>query len=492
MITPAIASYPRSYDYPVKVLQFGEGSFLRAFWDKAIHDLNRKNLFQGQVAVVQPIRSGKVTELGAQGNLYTVCLQENGRQETEVVESVKLGIDPFNEFDRFVELSRSKDIRIIISNTTEAGIIYDESDTPSRRPPESFPGKLLSFLYNRYEFFSGAADRGCLIFPCELIENNGNVLFQILVRLATHHDLGDQFVHWLTTYNIFFNTLVDGIVTGYPHDAIGVFEGILGYRDNLFVTGEAFQFLVIEGDSRYRHEIPVEQSGIEVIWTDDISAYRTIKVRLLNGLQTFMSMVGFLAGIETEKEAIEHDEIGPAMERCLYQEIVPSVELPPNDKAAFAKRSLIRLRNPYIKHYLSDINLNCFSKYKTRVLPSLRCFLDRPQDAPFLVASLGVLFLYFNVTARENGEYRATYNGSSFTVRDNGEILDAIVAIRTAHGGAGLEEPAILRDLTQSESLWGEPLDLSADFIAALARHVAAMKDGTIGRYFAQFREQSE
>lgn len=423
----------RTYDFPVKVIQFGEGNFLRAFWDKAIHELNEMGEFNGQIALVQPIERGKVADLAHQDYLYTVCLQSQGEESTTKVESIKTGINPYDQFDRFLEMAKSPDLRFVISNTTEAGIVFDEEDSLEAKPPRSFPVKLLLFLHTRYQAFSGRKGSGLLLFPSELIENNGDALRSVLFRLAKKFSLEDGFLTWLEQENAFFNTLVDGIVTGFPTDEIDALQKRLGYEDRMLVKGESYQILVIKGDESYRKEFPIEHAKLKVVWTDDLRPYRDIKVRVMNGFQTHLSHIGYLAGIETEREALNDSHLHQYLNTMLYDEIVPSLPFGKQEVLDFANTMLERLDNPHIKHLLRDINLNSFTKFQTRLQPSLEYWTRKGTEPIGLLFALAATISYYTVVRQEGKDYYGSCCGFDYPVYDTPTILKSLQELYAKH-----------------------------------------------------------
>ncbi|HLR75042.1 MAG TPA: tagaturonate reductase, partial [Virgibacillus sp.] len=284
--------------YPEKILQFGEGNFMRAFVDWKIDLLNQKTDFNGSVVVVQPIEQGLVNQLNEQDGLYTLYLQgiKNGEavKEHSVIQSISRGLDLMTDYDEYLKVAENPELRFIFSNTTEAGITYDETDQLTDKPQKTFPGKLTAFLYHRYQIFQGDSNKGFILIPCELIEQNGQKLEEIVLRYAEQWDLGADFINWIHEGNTFCNSLVDRIVPGYPKDTIEEITEELGYRDELVVVGEQYHLWVIEGPEWIQDEFPVDQIGLNVLFVEDLTPYRTMKVRILNGAHTAMTPVYYL------------------------------------------------------------------------------------------------------------------------------------------------------------------------------------------------------
>jgi tagaturonate reductase len=386
--------------YPEKVLQFGEGNFMRAFVDWQIDVLNKTTDFNGSVVVVQPLGSGMVEKLNEQDGLYTLYLQgmKEGQavKEHTLINSISRGLNLYTQYDQFVELASNPELRFIFSNTTEAGIAYDDTDRLEDQPQNSYPGKLTAFMYHRFQAFNGANDKGFIIIPCELIDRNGEKLKEIVLKYAALWNLGEEFVTWIHEANTFCCSLVDRIVPGFPRDTINEITEELGYKDDMVVVGEQFHLWVIEGPKWIREEFPAHMAGLNTLFVDDLTPYRTRKVRILNGAHTAMTPVSYLYGLDTVAEAIEHPVVGRYVEELIFNEIIPTLELPLDELNSFADAVLERFMNPFIKHFLLSISLNSMSKYKTRDLPSLLEYIDRKQELPRkLVFSLAALISFY-------------------------------------------------------------------------------------------------
>lgn len=409
----------RQAKYTERIIQFGEGNFLRAFADWMIDKMNKEADFDSSVVVVQPIERGLVDKLNEQDGLYTVYLNgiKDGQPVSEhrVVESISRGINPYTEHQKYLEVSENKELRFVLSNTTEAGIAFDENDKLDDKPQSSYPGKLTAFLYNRYVKFNGDDEKGLIIIPCELINRNGEKLKEIILRYAKIWNLDEGFIRWINEANTFCNSLVDRIVPGYPKDKIDEITKELGYEDKMVVEGEQFHLWVIEGPEWIKKEFPSEKCGLNVIFTDDLQPYRTRKVRILNGAHTCMVPVSLLYGLETVKETVEDEVMGRFVEEAIYNEIIPTINMPKDELEYFGKAVLERFKNPYIKHFLMSISLNSNSKYETRVLPSLLKYTELNNKLPQkLVLSLAAMIRLF----------KGEINGKEIKLMDNPEILD--------------------------------------------------------------------
>lgn len=393
-------SYKNHKSYPVKVIQFGEGNFLRAFVDWQIDKMNKEADFNGSVAVVQPLEGGLIHMLNEQDCLYTLYLQgiQNGKatKTHTVIDCIDRAVDPYKDYNKYLELAEIPSVRFIISNTTEAGIVFENDDKLEGGCQKGYPSKLTALLYHRFKTFNGALDKGLNIIPCELIDRNGEKLKEIVLKYAEIWNLGDEFITWINTANTFFCSLVDRIVPGYPRDTIEEVRTELGYDDNLVDVGEVFHLWVIEGPQCLKEELPIEKAGLNVKVVDDMTPYRTRKVRILNGPHTAMVPVAYLYGLETVGETVDHEIMGQYVRELIFEEIVPTLDLPHDELVQFGNDIIERFQNPYVKHYLMSIALNSMSKYKTRDLPSLTEYLKRKGELPRkLVFSLAALIEFY-------------------------------------------------------------------------------------------------
>ena len=440
--------------YTERIVQFGEGNFLRAFANWMIHEMNKRVNFDAGVVVVQPINQGLIKTLNDQDGLYTLYLNgiRNGKaiSEHEIIDCILRGVNPYENHADYLAIAKNPDLRFMISNTTEAGIEYNPDDKLNNTPQRSFPGKLTALLYKRFQIFKGASDKGLILIPCELIDNNGGNLKRIILQYADDWKLGADFVEWINEYNIFCNTLVDRIVPGYPRAKIDAITSELGYKDNLVVEGEQFHLWVIEGPASLKEEIPAEICGLNVVFTDNLEPYRTRKVRILNGAHTSLVPVAYLYGIDKVRESLEDDVVGMFLKNTIFNEICSTLDFPEKELRQFSKDVLDRFRNPYLEHALMSISLNSTSKYKVRVLPSVLEFIKRKNKNPkLLLFSLAALIAFYR---GERGEER-------FTVKDNQSAIDFFVT-QWAKGDTASVVEATLKntdlwgiDLTQFEGL---------------------------------------
>ena len=337
------------------MLQFGEGNFLRAFVDYFIDVMNERAGFNSKIVLVQPIEGGdRIRQfINKQEGLYTLLLRgnENGRKvnDKRVISSVSRCLNPYNEYEEYMACAQNPDLRFIACNTTEAGICYDESCQFEDRPASGYPGKLTQFLYARYQKFGAEEGKGFVILSCELIDNNGKELEKCVLQYAKQWNLGDDFTEWIRKENIFCSTLVDRIVTGYPAKEADAICEELGYRDNVIDTGEVFGFWVIEGPESLKEELPFEKAGLPVLITDDHKPYKQRKVRILNGAHTSMVLGAFLAGQDIVRNCMKDDVIRGFMNKTVYEEIIPTLDLPEQEVADFAEAVTDRFNNPFYR-----------------------------------------------------------------------------------------------------------------------------------------------
>ncbi len=360
--------------YTEKIIQFGEGGFLRGFVDWMLQIVNEKTDFAGKVVVVQPIENGMCDMLTAQNCTYTHICRGSEGVDTRKIDVISRCVKPYEDYASYLALAENPSFRFIVSNTTEAGICFNENDKFDDTPPVSFPAKVTQLLKKRFEM---GLD-GFVFLPCELIDKNGETLKNVILQYAKLWDLGEDFIAWVQDKNIFCNTLVDRINTGFPKD-----EKIdLGYEDNMLNTSEYFHLWVIDGYKELCSEIPFDKCDLNVIITDNLAMYRTRKVRILNGAHTSLVPYALLEGFDTVKSCVDDEKMLSHIKKCVYDEIIPTLDLPKDELIEYADNVITRFSNPYIKHYLSSIALNSVSKFKVRVLPSILEYIKRFDKMP--------------------------------------------------------------------------------------------------------------
>ena len=447
--------------HPTRIIQFGEGNFLRAFVDWIVWNTNRKTDFDAGVVVVQPIEKGMGDVLNSQDGLYHVNLQ--GIDKGEAVDSIQMidvingGLNPYTHFDDYLALAENPDIRFVISNTTEAGIAFDPSCCLEDRPASSYPGKLTQLLYHRYKHFNGDMSKGFIILPCELIFLNGKELKKCIYQYIDLWQLEPEFRTWFEQACGVYCTLVDRIVPGYPKDTIAQIHERIGYEDKLVVKGEIFHLWVIEAPESVAEEFPAGKAGLNVLFVPSEAPYHERKVTLLNGPHTVLSPVGYLSGLDTVRECVEDPEIGKFVRKVMYEELMETLNLPKPELQAFADSVVERFVNPYVKHFVTSIMLNSFPKYKTRDLPGLKTYLERKGELPKgLVLGLAAIITYYKGGKR--GDVEIVPNDDAAIVALLKDLWASDDVRKVAEGVLG------------AEFIWGEDLNLIpglTDLVAA-------------------------
>ncbi|MFN7249328.1 MAG: tagaturonate reductase [Anaerobacillus sp.] len=455
-------TYETQQGLPEKVIQFGEGNFLRAFVNWMIHEMNKQGLFNGKVVVVQPIEQGLIPMINEQDGLYTVVLRgiENGQtvEKNEIVSCISRGINPYTDWNDLLALAASKDIKVVISNTTEAGIAHLEERYIEGKTPTSFPAKLTALLYHRFTHFEGSPAAGLVIIPCELIEENGKKLKEIVLRLAHEWQMPADFLNWVDEHNQFCCTLVDRIVTGYPRDAVEEFRQLLGYEDNLITVGEPFHLWAIDAPKEVATAIPFDKAGLNVKW-GDITPFRNVKVRLLNGPHTMMSAVCFLAGADTVQQVMEDETLSAFIQRGMLHEIYPTVDIADEEKKHFVESVTERFLNPYNKHYLKDIALSSVYKFKSRLIPSLLNYKEQKGSLPTMITFALAGLLAFNRPVREEGNDLIGIRGEvEYAIRDNQEAIKALKDAWQKYDGSTQSVTTVVSEVLGNTEVWGQNL----------------------------------
>ena len=464
---------------PEKVLQFGEGGFLRAFVDYFFDLSNEKHGFNGKVVLVQPIAQGLTDMINDQQGLYTLYLRgfHEGKtiNDKRVISCVSRCINPYADFTAFLRCAHNPDLRYIASNTTEAGIAYDPACRFSDAPPASFPAKLTRFLYERYIAFGKEHGKGMIILSCELIDNNGAELKRCVEKYVEQWGLPEAFRTWLEEENLFCSSLVDRIVTGYPRAEADKLNAENGYVDTLIDTGEVFGAWVIEGPEWLKNELPFCQGDMPVIVTPDHKPYKQRKVRILNGAHTTMVLGAYLAGQDIVRDCMQDEVISACMNKALYDEIIPTLTLPREELTAFAASVRERFANPFIDHLLLSISLNSTSKWRARCLPSLKAYMEKTGSVPACL-SLGLaslLAFYHGERMEGTALIGRREKGNEYEIHDDESALRFFLE----HKDDAPDE--YVRAALQNESFWGEDLTkLPGLENAVLAHYETILRDG--------------
>ncbi len=369
---------------PIKILQFGEGNFLRAFVDWQIDIANEKGVMDAGVAICQPILDpehkvlGMIDLLNKQDNLYHVYLEgienKEPKKDIRLVKSVMDAFNPYVEYEKYERYFLSPELKITISNTTEAGIRYEEGDDLEACPPKSYPAKMTALLYKRFKHFAGDPTKGLSIICCELIEDNASTLKEYVIKHAKYNNLGEEFLAWVENHCHFCDTLVDRIVPGFPRETISEIKQELGFDDNLVVKAELYHLWAIGGPGykEVMKELPLDKAGLHVIFMPSIKQFRDKKVRILNGSHTGMVPIGLQMGCETVMDAFNTPTIERFVNEMVAEEVIPMIEEDQAELKEFAAGILERFYNPYIKHLLKTISLNSLSKWEARNYPTVK------------------------------------------------------------------------------------------------------------------------
>lgn len=470
---------------PERVIQFGEGNFLRAFVDWIISQINERTDFNGSVVVVQPIEKGLVDMLNSQDGLYHVNLQGMEKGQTvnsyRLIDVVSRAINPYRDFDDYEKLAELPDVRFVVSNTTEAGIAFDASCRLSDRPASSYPGKLTQLLYHRFRYFNGDPHKGLIIMPCELIFQNGHVLKKTIEQYIDLWNLGDEFRTWFETACRVYATLVDRIVPGFPKKEIDEIQRKLQYQDRMVVQGEAFHLWVIEAPEELEQEFPAGKAGLNVLFVPSEAPYHARKVTLLNGPHTVLAPVAFLSGIDIVRDACQHPVVGAYVRRVMFDELMETLDLPKPELMQFAEDVLERFNNPFVDHQVTSIMLNSFSKFATRDLPGLKVYLQRKGRLPEgIVMGLAAILIYYK------GGVRA--DGVAYSPNDLPEIISFMQELWAAGDIRKLAEQVLAADW-----IWHENLNEIPQLTDRLVYYLQTIRqDGMLSVVTAQMKASDD
>ena len=433
-----------------RIIQFGEGGFLRGFVDYFFQKLNDKGLFEGSVVVIQPIKTGMCDMLEEQNCEYNLFLRgvDNGKvvDEHTHIDIISRCINPYEDYESYLNLAKNPDFRFIVSNTTEAGIVYEDNNKLTDSPANSFPAKLTALLYERFK----ERLSGFIILSCELIDHNGDELLKCCKQYAHRWELGEEFVKWLERENSFCSTLVDRIVTGFPRDEHKALEERIGQKDNMMDTAEIFHLWVIQGD--HEDELPLQRAGFNVVWTDNVDPYKKRKVRILNGAHTSMVLAARMYGLETVGECMKDEKVVSILRKSVFEEIIPAIG-DTEDNRNFGNAVFERFANPFIKHQLLSIALNSISKFRARVLPTILEFKEQTGRYPNILSfSLAALIAFYKTDEANDSE----------------EIIKFM-------------KEASVADILKREDYWGEDISFLYDIVNTWFEKIE--KDGVAACY---------
>ncbi len=460
----------------VKVLQFGEGNFLRGFVDYMIDIANEKGMFDGSIVLVKPIEFGNLKMFHEQECQYTVSLRGlvNGEKtvQNRVITSVTDAVDAYEEYDKYIAYARLDSLRFIVSNTTEAGIVYDETDRFDLKPQKTYPGKLTGFLYERYKHFNGDVTKGLVILPVELIDDNGIHLKECVHKLAALWGLEAEFVNWMDEACVFCSTLVDRIVTGYPREEAAAMCESFGYQDNLIVTGEPFALWVIESEKEIKGELPLDAAGLPGIFTDNQKPYKQRKVRILNGAHTSFVLASYMMGHNIVLDSMGDDLVRNYMNDTIFDEVIPTLSLPKTELEEFAGAVIDRFNNPFIKHALLSISLNSVSKWRARCMPSFLGYIEKFGQLPKrLTFSIAALIAFYQGEELRDGVLLGHRDGAEYEIKDDAAVLEFFAA--------NSKKPAaeLVKAFLGREDFFGEDLNAYAGVTEAVTAHVETIRE---------------
>lgn len=464
-------------DAPERVLQFGEGNFLRAFVDYFIDMMNEKAGFNSKVVLVQPIANKeggfKLNEvINSQDGLYDLYLRgfQDGKKvnDKRVISCVSRCLNVYSDYQKVMDCAANPDLRFIVCNTTEAGIAYDESCKYEDCPASTYPAKLTKFMHERFLKFGNQKGKGFIILACELIDDNGKKLEEYVLKYAQDWNLGEEFINWIKQENIFCSTLVDRIVTGYPRNEAEQINNENGYIDNIIDTGEIFGFWVIEGPQSIKDEFPCEKAGLPILICDDHKPYKQRKVRILNGAHTSFVLGAYEAGQHIVRDCMHDEVISSFMNKTLFDEVIPTLTLSKEDCEQFAASVIDRFKNPFIDHQLLSISLNSTSKWKARVMPSLLGYVKKYNKLPECITASFAFYIKFyqGQELTEKGLVAHREDKEEYIISDDRSVLEFYLA----HKDDSVEE--IVKAVASNIDFWGQDLTLIKGFEQAVVKYL--------------------
>ncbi|HJV78047.1 MAG TPA: tagaturonate reductase [Paludibacter sp.] len=454
--------------YPERIIQFGEGNFLRAFVDWIVFNMNNKADFNSSVVIVQPLATGMIDMLNEQDSLYHLNLQglDKGKpvDSIELIDVVSRCLNPYSQFQDYLKLAENPEMRFVISNTTEAGIAFDDSCKLDDAPASSYPGKLTQLLYHRFKTFNGAMDKGLIMFPCELIFHNGTELKKCIEQYIAFWNLGEEFKQWFENACGVYCTLVDRIVPGYPRDTINEILEKIQLEDKMVVKAEIFHLWVIEAPESVAKEFPADKAGLNVLFVPSEKPYHDRKVTLLNGPHTVMSPVAYLSGIDTVSEGLKDEVIAKFVDKVMFKELLETLDLPKVELEKFGADVLDRFKNPFVKHFYTSIMLNSLPKFKTRDLPGLKIYLERKGELPLgLVLGLAGIITYYKGGKRGDVE---------IVPNDDKAITDLLTELWSSGDVA-----KVAQGVLAAEFIWGEDLNQIKGLAAKIVEYLTSIQN---------------
>ncbi len=469
------------FSLPEKVLQFGTGVLLRGLIDDYIDKANRSGIFNGRVVVVKSTSAGGTDAFAEQNGLYTHLIKgiDNGNKVDEVVinSSISRVLAASEDWDEILKIAASKDLQVVVSNTTEVGITLLPEDKVNATPPQSFPGKLLAVLLKRYETFGGTHDSGLVIIPTELLVDNGKKLKDIVKQLAINNELSEGFITWLETANDFCSSLVDRIVPGAPSIADRqAATALLGYTDNLIIMSECYRLWAIETSNESSKEIlsfsKADEEGVVIV--PDINKFRELKLRLLNGTHTFSCALAIVGGFATVKEAMANDTFNRFITGIANKEMSPAIlnkDITLDDTEVFVSKVLDRFRNPFIEHLWLSISVQYTSKMKSRNLPVLeKYYISQGTPPAYMALGFAAYILFMKSEKDADGRYKGMVNGNQYVITDD-------YAARLNEHWATKESTAVVNAVLKDTTLWEKDLTTYPGFEYAVSLALESLQN---------------
>jgi len=463
------------------ILLFGGGNFVRAFIGSIFQTYNEV-LDQNLGITVVKVTPGKYIDWIAQDGLYHVNTKgiKNGVlvEETQLISCVREVLSCYDQWREFLNTAGNPDIEYIISNTTESGLRYKEEVFSEQRVPDEFPSKLTIWLYERFKILGNNSSSGVTLIPCELLEDNGTLLKNLILQYAELWTIDPAFKNWLNSACHFCNTLVDRIVPGASQTSKANTFDALGYIDNLLTEGEPYHFFAIEAPEKVQKALPIDKIGLNIIYTNDLAPYRLRKVRMLNGAHSSMVPVGLLGGCKTVGDVMESKAVENYVQSVIFQEIIPALSLPEEGLQTYANDILDRFRNPFIKHQLMSIALNSFSKFKARILPSIKDYVAKFGECPdgLCLAYAAMIYLY-----------RGEINNGKIELKDDVYVLSSLQHIWSQYGAGAISLEDLNLKIAQDLELWGEDLSKLPAFLDKTNAFLSKIANGEIHQVLDDF-----
>ena len=473
------------FNLPEKIIQFGEGNFIRAFFDYFIHKLNCKGLFNGRIVVVKP-RKGSLKHLRAQDCLFTLITAGVSNNELiyekEIIASISRAMDTYDSWEQVLELSKNEQIEIIVSNTTETGIKFDPYGKLKDKPPDSYPAKLTQILYRR--FSHKMQNKGFIIIPLELIENNGNTLKEVVLKYADLWELKEDFKEWIVKANLFINTLVDRIVPGYPIGLTPKIFDDLGYTDNFLTLAEVYHLFAIEETNIVKKVLPFDKAGLNVVYADNITMYRDLKVKILNGSHTAIVTLAVLHGIVYVKDLFNNDKLNKCINHIIFNEIIPTLDYEREVTENFAKQVIERFKNPYLEHKWTDILLNNITKFNIRLMPTVNKYYKLYGKAPQILSfSYSLLINLFKNCKWEGNSINCIYENVNVAIHDENTILSFLQNLWIDFNKDFITLDELLDKIISNKKVCNIEDIFAADFANILEKHLYNLEKQTFPTY---------